>query len=60
MRALMMDFVDDRKVWDINDEYMFGKSLLVAPIAHAQYTPEAVVKSPKKKDGTEMERKNKN
>ena len=23
---------------------MFGKSLLVAPIAHAQYTPEAVVK----------------
>ena len=44
MRALMMDFVDDRKVWDINDEYMFGKSILVVPIAHAQYTPEAVVK----------------
>ena len=44
MRALMMDFVDDRKVWDINDEYMFGKSILVAPIVHAQYTPEAVVK----------------
>ena len=44
MRGLMMDFVDDRKVWDINDEYMFGKSILVAPIAHAQYTPEAVVK----------------
>lgn len=44
MRALMMDFVDDRKVWDINDEYMFGKSILVAPITHAQYTPEAVVK----------------
>lgn len=59
MRALMMDFVDDRKVWDINDEYMFGKSILVAPIAHAQYTPEAVVKSPRKKDGTEMERKTK-
>lgn len=44
MRALMMDFVDDRKVWDINDEYMFGKSILVAPIAHVQYTPEAVIK----------------
>lgn len=44
MRALMMDFVDDRKVWDINDEYMFGKSILVAPVAYAQYTPEAVVK----------------
>lgn len=44
MRALMMDFVDDRKVWYINDEYMFGKSILVAPVVHAQYTPEAVVK----------------
>lgn len=44
MRALMMDFAGDGKVWDINDEYMFGKSLLVAPIVHAQYTPEKVVK----------------
>ena len=44
MRALMMDFVDDRKVWDFVYEYMFGKSILVAPITHAQYTPEAVVK----------------
>ena len=25
MRALVMDFVDDKKVWDINDQYMFGK-----------------------------------
>lgn len=44
MRALMMDFVDDKKVWNINDEYMFGKSFLVAPITQAQYTPETVVK----------------
>jgi Alpha-glucosidases, family 31 of glycosyl hydrolases len=44
MRALVMDFVDDKKVWDINDQYMFGKSLLVAPIVHAQYTPEKEVK----------------
>jgi alpha-D-xyloside xylohydrolase len=44
MRALVMDFADDKKVWDINDQYMFGKSLLVAPIVHAQYTPEEVVK----------------
>lgn len=43
MRALMMDFVDDRKVWNINDEYMFGKSILVAPVTHAQYTSEADV-----------------
>jgi len=29
----------------MNDEYMFGKSILVAPIVNAQYTPEAIVKS---------------
>lgn len=44
MRALFMDFINDKKVWNINDEYMFGKALLVAPIVHAQYTPEKVVK----------------
>lgn len=44
MRALMMDFVDDKKVWDINDQFMFGKSILVAPITHAQYTPETMIK----------------
>lgn len=44
MRALMMDFVDDKKVWGINDEYMFGKSILVAPVVHAQYFPETAVK----------------
>ncbi|MFP9100211.1 TIM-barrel domain-containing protein [Flavobacterium sp. RHBU_24] len=44
MRALFMDFVNDKKVWDINDEYMFGKSILVAPVVNAQYTPETVVK----------------
>lgn len=44
MRALMMDFVEDKKVWSINDAYMFGKSILVAPVVRAQYTPETVVK----------------
>jgi alpha-D-xyloside xylohydrolase len=44
MRALVMDF-NDKKVVDMNDEYMFGKSILVAPIVNAQYTPEAIVKS---------------
>jgi len=28
MRALMMDFAKDKQALDINDEYMFGKSLL--------------------------------
>ena len=39
-RALMMDFSSDRKVWDINNEFMFGRSLLVAPVLEAKYTPE--------------------
>ncbi|MDP4208214.1 MAG: glycoside hydrolase family 31 protein [Bacteroidota bacterium] len=44
MRALAMDFADD-KVKDMNNEYMFGRSILVAPIVNAQYTPETVVKT---------------
>ena len=44
MRALMMDFPHDKKVWDMGDEYMFGKAFLVAPVLEAQYTPEKVVK----------------
>ncbi|GAA0732466.1 TIM-barrel domain-containing protein [Sphingomonas japonica] len=32
MRGLVMDFPQDRKVWDIDDQYMFGPSLLVAPV----------------------------
>ena len=35
-----MDFRNDRKVWDINNEFMFGRSLLVAPVLEAKYTPE--------------------
>ena len=42
-RALMMDFKADENVWDINDEFMFGRSLLVAPVVNAQYTPERAV-----------------
>ena len=44
MRALVMDF-NDKNVRDMNNEYMFGKSILVAPVVNAQYTPETVVKS---------------
>ena len=32
MRPLVMDFEADRSVWDIDDEYLFGPSLLVAPV----------------------------
>ena len=41
-RALVMDFAADKAVWDRNDEFLFGRSLLVAPVLHAQYTPEEV------------------
>ncbi|GAA0268628.1 glycoside hydrolase family 31 protein [Alteraurantiacibacter aestuarii] len=32
IRPLVMDFEADRQVWDIDDEYMFGPSLLAAPV----------------------------
>jgi alpha-D-xyloside xylohydrolase len=44
MRALVMDF-NDKKVVDINNEYLFGKSILVAPVVNAQYTPETVLRA---------------
>ena len=38
MRALVMDFANDRQALDINDEYMFGKSLLVCPVTNPMYS----------------------
>jgi len=37
MRALVMDFAEDKKALDINNEYMFGKSLLVCPVTEPMY-----------------------
>jgi alpha-D-xyloside xylohydrolase len=36
MRGLVMDFPDDPKVRDIDDEYLFGPSFLVAPVTDYQ------------------------
>ena len=44
MRPLMADFSADKKVWDMADEFMFGRSILAAPILNAQYTEEAIIK----------------
>ncbi|ADQ79766.1 glycoside hydrolase family 31 [Paludibacter propionicigenes WB4] len=44
MRALVMDF-SDKNVVNTNNEYMFGKSILVAPIVNAQYTPETILRA---------------
>jgi alpha-D-xyloside xylohydrolase len=38
MRALVMDFANDKSVLGINDQYMFGKSILVCPVVEAMYT----------------------
>jgi len=41
MRALVMDFPSDKNVYDINDEYMFGKAILVAPVTDSLYVSRA-------------------
>jgi len=37
MRALVMDFATDKKALDINDEFMFGSSLLISPVTEPMY-----------------------
>ena len=37
MRALVMDFAADKQALNINDEFMFGKSLLVCPVTKPMY-----------------------
>jgi alpha-D-xyloside xylohydrolase len=37
IRALVMDFAKDNQSLDINDEFMFGKSILVCPVTKAMY-----------------------
>jgi alpha-glucosidase (family GH31 glycosyl hydrolase) len=41
MRALVMDFPSDKKAWNINNQYMFGKSLLVCPVTSSLYMTKA-------------------
>jgi len=38
MRALVMDFAGDKRALDINNQYMFGKSLLVCPVTDSMYS----------------------
>jgi len=38
MRALVMDFADDKQALDIKDQYMFGKSLLICPVTTPMYS----------------------
>lgn len=41
MRALVMDFPSDTKALDINDQYMFGKSILVCPVTTSMYSKDS-------------------
>jgi alpha-D-xyloside xylohydrolase len=37
MRGLAMDFPEDKKVYNIDDQYLFGPSILVAPVTEYMY-----------------------
>ena len=43
LRPLFSDFASDKKVWDVADEFMFGRSILACPIVNPQYTEEKVI-----------------
>ena len=45
MRPLFADFSSDKKVWEITDELMFGRSILACPIVDPQYTEEKIIRS---------------
>ena len=45
MRPLFADFAQDRKVWNMTDEFMFGHSILACPIVNPQYTEEKVIRT---------------
>ncbi len=45
MRPLFADFAADKNVWNMTDEFMFGRSILAAPIVDPQYTEEKIVRT---------------
>jgi len=42
MRAVVMDFPKDKKTWNMNNEFLFGKSILVVPVTNPQYLKRVV------------------
>ena len=45
MRPLFADFANDKKVWNMTDEFLFGHSILAAPIVDPQYTEEKIIRT---------------
>ena len=46
LRALFLEFPDDPGSWLVDDEYLYGDSLLVAPLLHSHQTARAVYLPP--------------
>ena len=45
LRPLFADFAQDKKVWNMTDEFMFGRCILAAPIVDPQYTEEKIIRT---------------
>ena len=45
LRPLFSDFAADKKVWNMTDEFMFGRSILACPILDPQYTEEKIIRT---------------
>ncbi|MBR6867787.1 MAG: DUF5110 domain-containing protein [Prevotella sp.] len=54
MRPLFADFASDKRVWNMTDEFMFGRSILACPIVKPLYTQENIVKSDAKVEAAAM------
>jgi len=46
VRALFVEFPDDPGSWNVDDEYLFGSSILVAPLLHENETSRPVYLPP--------------
>ena len=46
VRALFVEFPDDPGSWNVDDEYLFGSSMLVAPLMHGNETSRDVYLPP--------------
>jgi alpha-D-xyloside xylohydrolase len=46
VRALFVEFPDDPGSWSVDDEYLYGSSILVAPLLHENSTSRAVYLPP--------------
>ena len=42
MRPLFYDFPEDKKAWEVEDEYMFGPDVLVCPVLYENTTVRTV------------------